>query len=173
MKIWISILMGFSLLFGEITLPKNFQSDFIQTITNPKKQVITYEGTVRFSDQKYFKWTYQTPTQKEVCTDGKELLVVDHDLEQVSAYLIKKGLDVIQVLKGAKVYKQNIYTTIYEGKQYTIQVDAQGKLQSMAYYDDLDNKVQILFVDMKYGTTILSKERMRCNYPVGYDRIEG
>ncbi|MEY3089789.1 MAG: hypothetical protein RL113_105 [Pseudomonadota bacterium] len=173
MKVWIWMCICFSLSFGEITLPQNFQADFIQTITNTKKQVITYKGNVRFSDKKYFKWSYEEPTQKEVCTDGIELLVVDHDLEQVSAYLIKKGLDVVKVLKGAKPYRENIYTTEYEEKQYTIQVDQQGRLHSMAYYDDLDNKVQILFIDMKYGATNLPKAGMQCNYPVGYDVIEG
>ena len=167
------LLLLSSMLFASIELPENFQADFEQKITNNKKRVIKYEGKVLFSDKKLFKWSYVSPTKKEVCTDGKELLVVDHDLEQVSAYYIAKGLDISKVLKKAKLHSNNIYVAAYEGKNYTIQLDNIEKLHSIAYYDELDNKVQIRFINMKYGKGKLSGEKMKCNYPNFYDMIRG
>ena len=173
MRLLSLLLLASSLLSASIELPGNFQADFIQKVTNTKNKVITYSGKVRFSDETLFKWSYKEPTQKEVCTDGLELLVVDHDLEQVSAYRISDGINIAQILKKAVLYSKNIYVAEYENKKYTIQLDKQQRLHSIAYYDDLDNKVQILFNHMKYGKGDLPIESMKCNYPANYDMIRG
>jgi len=169
----LGVLLLSNLVFSDIKLPDNFSADFQQMITNTKKKVIHYSGKVRFSDERYFKWSYMEPTKKEVCTDGLELLVVDHDLEQVSAYYIADGLDITKILSNAKLHKDTIYVATYNNKKYTIQLDAAQKLQSIAYFDDLDNKVQIVFEKMKYGKGKLSEKSMQCNYPVAYDVIRG
>lgn len=169
----LGVILLSSLLFSDIKLPDNFSADFTQMITNTKKKVINYSGKVRFSESRLFKWSYLEPTKKEVCTDGMELLVVDHDLEQVSAYYIAKGLDIAKVLKKAKLHSKNIYVAAFDGKQYTIQLDNAEKLHSIAYFDELDNKVQIVFKSMHYGKGILSEKEMKCHYPVEYDMIRG
>ncbi len=173
MRLLSLLLLASSLLLASIELPENFQADFIQKITNTKNKVITYSGNVRFSNGTLFKWSYKEPTQKEVCTDGLELLVVDHDLEQVSAYRISNGINIAKIVKEAKLHSKNIYVAEYENKTYTIQVDTQQKLHSIAYFDDLDNKVQILFKQMKYGKGNLPTQSMKCNYPIDYDMIQG
>ena len=173
MKLLALLSLAFSLLSANIALPENFQADFIQKITNTKGKVITYSGKVRFSNERLFKWSYKEPTQKEVCTDGFELLVVDHDLEQVSAYMITKGIDIAKILQKAILHSENIYVAEYENKKYTIQVDKKQRLHSIAYYDDLDNKVQIVFKHMKYGKGNLPTQSMKCNYPRNYDMIRG
>jgi len=173
MKLLSLLLLAFSTLSANIELPENFQADFTQKITNTKEKVITYSGKVRFSNGTIFKWNYKEPTQKEVCTNGLELLVVDHDLEQVSAYRISNGIDITKILKKAKPHSENIYVAAYENKQYTIQVDNRQKLHSIAYFDDLDNKVQIVFKKMKYGKGNLPTKSMKCNYPKNYDMIQG
>lgn len=173
MKLLSLLLLAISTLSANIELPENFQADFTQKITNTKEKVITYSGKVRFSNETLFKWSYKEPTQKEVCTNGLELLVVDHDLEQVSAYRISNGIDIAKILKKAKLHSKNIYVAEYENKKYTIQVDTKQKLHSIAYFDDLDNKVQIVFKHMKYGKGNLPSQSMKCNYPKNYDMIQG
>ena len=156
-----------------LSLPEHFKADFTQKITNPKKKVITYKGKVYFSHKSMFKWDYTVPTKKQVCTDGYELTVVDHDLEQVSQYAIDKGFHFSKVLEKAKRHKKNVYVAKYENKSYTIQVDASQKLHSIAYFDDLDNKVQIIFKKVKYAKGNLSKKIMTCKIPKAYDMIRG
>jgi outer membrane lipoprotein carrier protein len=173
MKLLWGLLFSTSLSLATITLPENFKAKFIQTVTTPKKKIIKYNGKVLFSHKVFFKWVYMKPTQKEVCTNGKEILVVDHDLEQVSAFYIQKGLNIAKVLGKAMPYKDDIYIAQFDGKKYTIQLSKSKKLQSIAYYDDLDNKVQILFTQMQYGKDILPKKSMQCNYPASYDVIRG
>lgn len=173
MKELLGVFLLSTLVFSDIKLPDNFSADFTQMITNTKKKVIHYSGKVRFSDTKLFKWSYLEPTKKEVCTDGSELLVVDHDLEQVSAYYISKGIDIAKVLSKAKLHSKNIYVAEFDGTKYTIQVDDTQKLQSIAYFDELDNKVQIVFKHMQYAKGKLPHKEMLCNYPVDYDMIRG
>ena len=173
MRLLSLLLLLSSMLFSSIALPENFRANFEQKITNTKGKVIKYEGKIFFSDKNIFKWSYLSPTKKEVCTDGVELLVVDHDLEQISAYYITEGLDIFKVLNKAKPHSKNIYVAVYEGKSYTIQLDAKGKLHSIAYYDQLDNKVQIIFTNMNYGKGKLPSKKMKCNYPNDYDMIRG
>jgi outer membrane lipoprotein carrier protein len=159
--------------FATIPLPQSFHANFTQKITNSKKKVLEYRGSLSFSDKKYFKWSYLEPSQKEVCTDGFELLVVDHDLEQVSHYYISKGLDIAKVLKTAKYHKKNIYLAKYNDIEYTIQVDKKQRLHSIAYFDVLDNKVQVIFKNIKYAEKVLSEKNMECVYPSTYDMIKG
>ena len=167
------MVVGIFLYADGITLPDNFKANFTQKITNPKKKTIDYRGIVRFSTPSLMKWEYSSPTKKEVCTDGKELRVVDHDLEQVSTYFISKGFNLNEIVKKAKEHSPKIYVARYEGKSYTIQVDGKRRLQSIAYYDDLDNKVQIIFKNIKYGKGVLSPKSMSCTAPKAYDRIRG
>lgn len=173
LRILLILSLGFYVHAASITLPENFQADFTQKITNTKKKTINYAGKVRFSNESLLKWTYTKPTKKEVCTNGRELTVVDHDLEQVSKYLIDKGFNFTKILKNAKLHSKNIYVAKYQNKNYTIQVDGKQRVHSIAYFDDLDNKVQIVFKKVKYGKGSLSKKSMTCKEPKAYDMIRG
>ncbi len=174
MKLLLLILtLGFYVHAASITLPDNFQADFTQKITNPKGKIINYSGKVRFSNKTLLKWEYLKPTKKEVCTDGKELLVVDHDLEQVSNYLINEGFDLAKILKKAKEHSKNIYVTKHEDRSYTIQLDGKQRIHSIAYFNEHDNKVQLVFKKMKYGKGKLKSKSMKCDYPQNYDLIRG
>ena len=172
-KIWIVFIFMAGLSADDIVLPSSFRADFIQTITNADAKVIRYEGEVLFSDRRRLKWTYRSPTRKEVCTDGREVLVVDHDLEQVSAYRIDRGFDLSRIIAEAKPYSGDIFVTEYGGKQYTLRLDSKGQLESVAFYDDLDNKVQILFGHMRYRRQPYRVMEMSCDYPADYDMIRG
>jgi len=174
MKLFLSILsLSATLLATPIVLPDNFSADFTQKVTNPEKKVIHYKGKVRFSTHSLLKWEYTEPTKKEVCTDGMELIVVDHDLEQVSSYLIDRGFNLTEILKKAKEIKgkKRLFIAKHEGREYTIQVDRKGELRAVVYKDNLDNIVQIVFKNMHYGNGDLPAKSMICSYPKGYDFI--
>jgi len=156
-----------------IKLPISFDSGFEQIITNPKKKIIRYKGNVKFVYPSIMKWDYLSPTKKEVCSNGEKIIVVDHDLEQVSSYYLNKKFDVAKILSKAKHYKDNIYVAKYQDKDYTIALDKKGRVQSMAYYDDMDNKVQIVFKKVHYKTKPFSSKKMHCVFPKQYDIIRG
>jgi len=174
MKILISLITLGTLLCAEIKLPQNFKSDFEQTITNEKGKVIHYSGDVLFIDatQSLFKWSYTSPTQKEVCTDGIQLVVVDHDLEQISTYLINNSIDLKEILKRATKISNQAYTATYKEIEYLINLDKEEQLEQISYVDDLDNRVKIIFKNMNYSTTI-SEDVLECVAPQEYDVIKG
>jgi len=188
MKLFISLLaLGFTL-NADILLPENFKTDFQQTITNDKGKVIKYEGQVLFKNSKQvfataedinstytqslFKWSYSSPTKKEVCTDGIQLIVVDHDLEQVSNYLIDDGINLEEILKLAKAISPTDYQASYKDIEYLITMDEKKQLQQIVYVDNLDNKVKIIFKNMNYDTTV-DISTLECNAPQEYDQIKG
>lgn len=172
-----------------ITLPNNFITDFQQTITNDKGKEIKYEGNVLFENIKQniqnpvagaeaysrslFKWNYSSPTKKEVCTDGVQLIVIDHDLEQVSRYLIDEGINLEEILKVAKKISDKDYKATYKETEYLITLDQNEQLAKIVYVDNLDNGVKILFNNMNYNNASFNEKDLECQAPKSYDIIEG
>ncbi len=162
-------------LYGENrpSLPKSFKANFKQSITSDRGKKISYSGSILFSSPKSFKWKYRSPTKKDICTDENELIVVDHDLEQVSRFIMDRGLNLSAILANAKEHRKSVYIASYNGKSYTIQVDSKNRLSRIAYKDDLDNNVLIVFSGMRYNQKSYSDKKMRCDMPTSYDQIEG
>ena len=156
---------------GSMILPENFTATFTQMVTNPKNKVIHYDGDIYFSDISKLKWSYKKPAKKDVCMNGNELSIVDYDLEQVSYMMIDKEFDFITILKNATLHHKNVYVSKYKDTSYTIQIDQNKKIQSVAFFDNLDNKVQIVFNQVKYGKGSLPAEKMTCPVPQDFDVI--
>jgi outer membrane lipoprotein carrier protein len=188
MKLLLLLSTLFASLSASITLPSNFTTDFQQTITNDHAQVINYKGKVYFQDlveaiaddsgieQSYtrslFKWNYTAPSKKEVCTDGIQLTVVDHDLEQVANYLVDEGIDLKAILSVAKKISANDFQASYKDLEYLITLDSKKQLSKIVYVDNLDNRVKILFSNMKYNGTV-DTNLLECTAPKEYDIIKG
>jgi len=176
-------------LHAEVTLPNNFDADFKQSITNDQGKVIKYEGDVLFkkmtesffdnagSEQSYsrglFKWNYSSPTKKEVCTDGRQLIVIDHDLEQVSNYMVDEGIDLEGILKVAQKITNVDYKATYKETEYIITLDNNEQLSKIVYVDNLDNGVKIIFNNMNYNSASFDVKQLECQAPKEYDIIQG
>lgn len=169
--LWIGL--SLALAGGGIRMPAAFSADFLQKVTNPKKKVILYKGKVTMKAPSTLKWIYREPTKKEVCSDGKRVTVVDHDLEQVSFYRMNKKFDLAAVLRSARHYKDSLYVANYGGKSYTIALDAKGRISQIAYRDDMDNVVNIHFNRIRYLSAPPPAKKLKCRIPADYDRIGG
>jgi len=172
----IKIFAFFALLFvttnaQNIKLPVAFKASFMQQVTNTKGKVIKYRGHIYYNSPSRTKWIYSSPTKKEVCSRGRKLTVIDHDLEQVSYYSINKGFNLAKVLKRARLHKGNTYVTTYNGKYYTIVLDSKGQVQQIAYKDNLDNTVNIIFTRIQYRNSLLPNSKFVCARPKNYDTI--
>jgi len=172
LRILLFVLFG-STLFAQsaITLPESFTAEFVQSVTNEQKKKIVYRGTIDFSSPDRLKWRYTAPSKKEVCTSGKKIVVVDHDLEQVSRYRMDKGLDLAAILGNARPHRKSVYIAKYGRKYYTIQLNSRQELSRIAYKDDLDNTVLIIFSKMRYSDKPIAESRMECSYPDRYDMV--
>jgi len=158
---------------GQIKVPTSFSAQFTQKITNAKKKVIKYSGTIRLNRSGALKWSYQEPTKKEVCSTGETFTIVDHDLEQVAFYKLEKSLDLAKILQKAKHHKGNLYVATYKEVLYTFSLDKQGRIDQIAYKDTLDNVVNIHFQKMHYSSKPNPASKMQCPYPPSYDIIQG
>lgn len=156
-----------------IKLPMAFDSSFTQEIISPKNKKIIYKGRVLYSDKSLLKWIYAAPTKKEVCTNGKEVVIVDNDLEQVSFYTINKGFNLPEVLKSAKKEPNGTFSAKYQKKNYNIKLNSNGELLQVFYVDDLDNKVTINFNGIKYKNRSIPSENLKCIIPRNYDIARG
>ncbi len=166
------ILIVTTLLNAEgIHIPVSFSGTFTQQVKNSKGKIIRYKGVVYFNAPSESKWIYKYPTKKEVCSSGNRLVVIDHDLEQVSYYKINKGFNLSKVLKQAKHYKGRTYTTKYGDTLYTIILNKKGEIEQIAYKDNLDNIVNIMFNTIHYRNKPLSATKFICARPKGYDTI--
>ena len=172
MKFFLFVLVALTMLVAKgIVLPKHFTADFSQMVTNPKNKVLNYHGKIYFLAPSVLKWQYKNPTQKDVCVDGHNMILVDYDLEQVSYMMIEEEFDFVKILKHAKLHHGKVYVSTYKEQKYTIQLDEKKQLQSLAYFDNLDNKVQILFSHIDNKNT-LSKADISCVVPKDFDIIE-
>ena len=173
---------------ASISLPSSFSTDFQQTITNDKGKVINYTGHIYFKNmveaiaddsgiehsyaRSIFKWNYTSPSKKEVCTDGIQLVIVDHDLEQVASYLVDESIDLKSILSVAQKISSTNYKATYKDVEYLITLDSNSRLSKIIYVDNLENNVKILFSDMNYNK-ILESRLLECNAPQEYDIIKG
>ena len=158
---------------GEITVPVSFSTHFTQKITTPKKKVIKYSGTLLLNSTGALKWRYTQPTKKEVCSNGRQFTIVDHDLEQVSFHELRQALDLASILKKARHHKDNLYVATYQKVLYTFSLDKKGRIDQIAYKDTLDNVVNIHFQRMRYSSKENPKRVMQCPYLKAYDIIRG
>lgn len=159
---------------AQVILPNSFQSNFEQTITSDSGQIINYKGLVYFQDltQSLFKWNYSEPSKKEVCTDGIQLIVVDHDLEQISNYQVNEGINLQSILNVATKISGQSYKAVYQEIEYLIVLDTLNQLEQIVYTDSLDNNVKIIFNNMNYNVT-LDMSLLECTAPSEYDIIKG
>lgn len=155
-----------AILFSSSLDIKDFKSSFTQTITTPKNKISKYSGKIKFLNGS-MKWEYLKPYKKEICSKENQMLIVNHDLEQVSLLNSPKKINILKVLNSAKHHHKNIYTVKMFGSLYTISV-TKKKLDYITFYDNLDNKVLIRFTNVKFDKI----NNMLCNYPEYYDFIE-
>ncbi|NPA61571.1 MAG: hypothetical protein GXO06_04750 [Epsilonproteobacteria bacterium] len=188
MKILQILIITAIFLSAELKLPTNFITEFNQTITNDKGKTIEYSGKLYFKQDiniylddlnssreirsRLFKWEYKRPTEKEVCSDGVELIVIDHELEQITRYLIDDGLDLERVLRVAKPITRRDYKATYRDIEYLITLDGEDRLERIFYVDSLDNRVKILFKGMKYNVLGFRSSHLECPAEPNYDVIE-
>jgi outer membrane lipoprotein-sorting protein len=166
-----TILLIVSIYANEISIPNSFTANFKQLITNRHGKKIKYRGKVYFNAPDTLKWIYKSPTKKEVCSSKGKVVVIDHDLEQASYYTIDKSFNLVKVLKRAKKHKGNVYVTKYKGKYYTIVLNKRGQVNQIAYKDNLDNTVNLMFTHIKYRNKFLPKSKFICAKPASYDSV--
>jgi hypothetical protein len=164
-------LLSISIFAKGLYFPEMIKAEFIQKITSPDKKVETiYKGDMILLKNGSGIWNYYSPDRKVVCTHNNDITVVNHSLEQVN-YFSTGTLNLKRLFIKAKPLAQNgVWLTKYDRK-YTIKVDNEGKIEQIAFIDDVDNIVNIRLLNVNYSDNPNIKVDTQCHFPSSYDII--
>jgi outer membrane lipoprotein carrier protein len=157
MKVLIIILLTFYQLFAQI---KTYQASFIQTVTNPSGKVINYEGSIYIKQPNKMLWKYKTPVEKYVYMDDLKIIIDEPELEQAIYTQLTDEINVISFLNNPKLIDDK-YKVTFETK----------KLKSIEYNDEMENKIKILFKNIKINDNI-ADQLFQFIAPLDYDIIK-
>lgn len=137
-------------LLGAFENLKTLQGDFTQEITTLEGETIVYQGKLYLKKPVHVRWDYVSPTTKHLYFDGKEAMIYEPKLEQVTIITIDdKVLDFSALLRNAKKQKDGRYRAMIEGKEYVLNVDSKELPASIEYLDEFENRVKIVFANCR------------------------
>lgn len=166
------ILLFFSitalLAFGETI--QSFEADFTQKITDEENKVLSYKGSMRSKRPDMVLWSYETPINKKIYVTKKRAVIVEPELEQAIIKRLEGEIDFFGILASAEAVDETHYKATYKGITFILKED-KGIITSLAYTDQLENKVIIEFSNQKQNRPIEDKV-FTPKVPVDYDIIK-
>ena len=126
-----------------LTLPKNYEANFTQTITDKNKK-LKYTGEIFYKNGKIL-WKYNYPVQKFIWITDK-VYVYEPDLLQVTISP-KPKFTLPNIVKNAKKIKEDIYEAKIDNKNVVFKFDK--TLQFLKYKNQMGNLVTIKFTNQK------------------------
>jgi outer membrane lipoprotein carrier protein len=150
----------------------SLETDFTQTIVNDQNSKITYRGKMYATSAKnQALWEYNSPIEKKIYyKGGKELVIIEPELEQVIYAKLDKVPNILKLLQSAKKISENRLQTRFNGLTYTIETHG-NKIEKISYVDEMQNSVIISFVNEKVNGTINSN-KFTYTIPADYDILE-
>ncbi len=145
----------------------NFSSDFIQTVSS-KDSKINYSGHFVLTQDKAF-WSYEKPTKKEIYIDKNQVIIVEHDLEQVIFTSLDKIPKLSEIFKSAKQIGAKELEARYENTVYKIFLE-NDEIKSIQYKDAFENEISIAFLKQSKNTRI-DESIFTPKIPKNYDQV--
>jgi len=147
----------------------SFQADFTQSVTDDKKKVLTYNGSVLASKPQNALWRYSKPVNKDVYINSRRVTIIEPEIEQVIIKRIESNFDFFNMIKNAKKVEKNIYMAIYKDSEFTITTKDE-LIKSISYIDEFENSVEVVFDNQKQNDKI-NKELFIPNIPLEFDIV--
>ena len=158
-----------TLLFASLDNINSFEADFTQMVTDDKGKVLTYTGNVIASKPQNALWDYIKPITKKIYIDSHKVTVIEPEIEQVIIRRIESSFDFFNMIKKAKKTGDNSYLAIFKSSEFIIKTE-KSLIKSIAYSDEFENSVHILFENQKQNREI-DKMIYIPNIPVEFDII--
>ena len=153
--------------FANIFDITNLKADFKQTIKNNSSSNISYKGTIVLNENNIL-WHYNEPI-KNVYISNSKVIIDEPELEQAIISNIDEELNLLNILKESKKIDNKTYENTLNNIVYTIKIHEE-KLQAIFYTDELENKVSIIFTNVKVNTKV-DNSIFVFNAPSYYDII--
>jgi len=137
--------------FGESI--QSFEADFVQTITDEQKKILTYKGTIHSKRPDLVLWHYKSPINKKIYLTKKRAVIVEPDLEQAIIKRLQGEIDFFGILASAQRVDSSHYKAEYKDIKFILREES-GIITSLSYTDQLENKVLITFSAQKQNHPI-------------------
>ena len=148
-----------------------FEANFTQNIVDDHNKTITYKGNIKAARPQYALWQYKSPVEKKVYILPHKIIIVEPELEQAIIKKVGDNFDFFSLIKNAKKIDNRHYLANFKGKNYLITIK-NNIFSSIAYKDELDNKITINFTNTKTDKKI-EDEIFVPKIPKDYDLIKG
>jgi len=158
-----------SLLANVLENIKSFEASFVQTIINSSNKKIEYKGVLYIKEPSKILWKYQEPIIKNVFVINNFAIVDEPELEQAIFTSLDSEINLLKLIKTAKKVDKTKYITKINNVDYTLYV-LKDKIAKIEYKDELENRVTILFGNVKQNIEI-SDEIFKFSPPEHYDII--
>ncbi|MCF6340371.1 MAG: LolA-like outer membrane lipoprotein chaperone [Sulfurimonas sp.] len=156
--------------FASLVNINSFEADFVQSITDDKKNVLTYTGHIIASKPQNARWNYIKPVQKEVYINRFEVTIIEPVIEQVIIKRVELEFDFFNMISKAKKIKKDTYLAKYNNSEFTI-ILYEKLIKSIIYIDEFENNVEIVFKNQKQNNNIDLK-KFTPVFPLYYDIIK-
>lgn len=153
MKYLLITILLISQAFASLEQINSFEADFSQSITDDKNKVLVYNGHVMASKPQNAKWSYYKPVKKDVYINKFEVVVVEPEIEQVIVRRVESKLDFFKMISNAKEIEKNVYIANFKDSKFTI-VQSDNSIESISYIDEFENRVKIVFKNIKQNHSI-------------------
>ncbi|WP_371818509.1 LolA-like outer membrane lipoprotein chaperone [Campylobacter helveticus] len=165
MKFFIFLTLFCALVFAYDLDYENYTSEFSQSVSS-KQSKLDYEGHFILEKDRAF-WSYEKPSKKEIYINKNDIIIVEHDLEQVSFAKLEKIPNLSAIFKQAKEISPNKLKATYENTDYIITL-FNGEVKSISYNDEFENKVLITLHKPQKNTKI-NPSIFKPKFPQNYD----
>jgi outer membrane lipoprotein-sorting protein len=146
MKVLNILIFTITVFYAQVFDFNSYEANFIQTITNNTNNIIKYTGKIYVQNNSNILWQYLKPVAKSVYIIGKKVYIEEPELEQVIISNIHKELNLFNIINNSTKIKENIFQNSINNITYTIKIKDK-KLISINYIDEIDNKIEILFLN--------------------------
>lgn len=153
---------------ANLPVPRSIFAKFTQSVESKSKKLV-YKGDFIVTGNDSTKWQYLSPTRKEICGKGNIFKIVDHDLEQATYYRSREAIDVRMLIREARKYNDNIYTTKMNNISYTFRINKDNHVDQIVYRDSMDNIVRLKLYDVVYTDIDIPDKYLECHTPSGFD----
>ncbi len=171
MKILLLSLLLVLTLSAEESELYSFSADFNQSIQDEHNKTISYQGSIITKRPNFALWHYKTPIEKKLYVYHNVLTVIEPEMEQAIVKRVSDNIDIFNIINNATPLDGNHAEAHYNDQTFLLTFNPKHLLASIAYRDELDNRVTINFSKQQYNLE-LNTTLFKAIIPEGFDIIK-
>lgn len=148
----------------------SFEAAFEQRIVDENGHSVVYAGHVWAQKPETVRWHYETPVEKDIYISGKDVVVIEPEMEQAIIRTLREDIDFLTIISQAKKTGPDTYEAVYGSQKFTIMLQ-DGIIVSIAYRDTFENRIELHFSKQSQNAPI-DPTTFHWEIPASYDVIK-